>query len=563
MKDYIEAVIEYVKKEKPSKQELAKKKIKLCSTYKIKRIPTDIELLLNAKKEDLEELKPYLHTKPIRTNSGVAVVSIMTAPFKCPHGKCTYCPGGPNSYFGDVPQSYTGNEPATMRGIRNDYDAYLQVMNRLEQYIAIGQNPDKIELIIMGGTFPSYSYEYQEEFARDSFQAMNDFSKLFFNSNSFESFDIDKFKEFFLLPGSIKDGERARKIKEKLLKLKKENKTSLEEAQKENETSNIRCIGMTIETKPDWGLLNHGNHMLKLGCTRVELGIQTLYDKVLKETHRGHTLKDSWDSIRILKDLGFKLNFHMMPGLPGVSKEEDVWCYKELFENPLYRPDMLKVYPTMVMPGTKLNLDYKQGKYKPLDDEEAADILSEMVKYVPEYCRIMRVQRDIPTKYSEDGVTKNNLRQLVEKKMDEKGYELKDIKAREIGNKSIEDPVSLKTVEYESSEGKDFFISLVDNKDKLLGFTRLRFVNDALREEFTENSAMIRELHVYGKAIAIGEDSDKTQHRGFGKKLMNEAERLCKENNKDKLLVISGVGVRKYYEKLGYELEGPYMVKEL
>ena len=563
MKDYIEAVIEYVKKEKPSKQELAKKKIKLCSTYKIKRIPTDIELLLNAKKEDLEELKPYLHTKPIRTNSGVAVVSIMTAPFKCPHGKCTYCPGGPNSYFGDVPQSYTGNEPATMRGIRNDYDAYLQVMNRLEQYIAIGQNPDKIELIIMGGTFPSYSYEYQEEFARDSFQAMNDFSKLFFNSNSFESFDIDKFKEFFLLPGSIKDGERARKIKEKLLKLKKENKTSLEEAQKENETSNIRCIGMTIETKPDWGLLNHGNHMLKLGCTRVELGIQTLYDKVLKETHRGHTLKDSWDSIRILKDLGFKLNFHMMPGLPGVSKEEDVWCYKELFENPLYRPDMLKVYPTMVMPGTKLNLDYKQGKYKPLDDEEAADIISEMVKYVPEYCRIMRVQRDIPTKYSEDGVTKNNLRQLVEKKMDEKGYELKDIKAREIGNKSIEDPVSLKTVEYESSEGKDFFISLVDNKDKLLGFTRLRFVNDALREEFTENSAMIRELHVYGKAIAIGEDSDKTQHRGFGKKLMNEAERLCKENNKDKLLVISGVGVRKYYEKLGYELEGPYMVKEL
>ena len=560
---YLKEVMKYIRKNKPTSKKLSQEKIKLCKKHKLKKIPSNIELLLHLKEEEVKELKPYLHTKPVRTNSGVAVISIMTAPFRCPHGKCTYCPGGPNSYFGDVPQSYTGNEPATMRGIRNDYDAYLQVMNRLEQYIAIGQNPDKVELIIMGGTFPSYDFSYQEEFARDSFQAMNDFSKMFFEKQDFESFNIKKFKEFFLLPGSIKDEERVKKIKEKLLKLKKENKKTLEQAQKENETSNIRCIGMTIETKPDWGLLKHGNNMLKLGCTRVELGIQTLYDKILKETHRGHDLKDSKDSIRILKDLGLKLNFHMMPGLPGVSKEEDIWCYKELFQNPEYRPDMLKVYPTMVMPGTKLYLDYKQGKYEPLSTEDAADIISEMVKYVPEYCRIMRVQRDIPVKYSKGGITKNNLRQLVEIKMKEKGYELKDIKAREIGKEDIKEPIKTEITKYDSSKGEEYFISLIDANKKLLGFTRLRFINENLREEFTPNSAIIRELHVYGKAIAIGEDSEKTQHKGFGKKLMTEAENICKENNKNKLLVISGVGVRKYYEKLGYELEGPYMTKEI
>lgn len=564
-KDYYEEIIDYILLEKPSKEQLAKYKVELCKKQNVKKIPSDIEILLNADEEKVKELRQYLRTKPMRTESGVAVVAIMTAPFACPHGKCTYCPGGPKSYFGDVPQSYTGHEPSTMRGMRNNYDAYLQVMNRLEQYIAIGQNPDKIELIIMGGTFPSYSYEYQEEFARDSYQAMNDFSDLFYyeEGKGMEGFDIEKFKDFFELPGDIKDEERNKKIKEKLLKIKNERKQSLEEAKKKNETSRIRMIGMTIETKPDWGLLNHGNEMLKLGCTRVELGIQTLYDQVLKETHRGHDLQDTKDSIRILKDLGFKLNFHMMPGLPGVSRDEDIWCYKELFENPDYTPDMLKVYPTMVMPGTKLMVDYKLGKYKPLDTEEAADIISEMVKYVPKYCRIMRVQRDIPTKYSEEGVQKNNLRQIVDKKMEDKGYKLRDIKAREIGSKKIEDPVEFEIINYESSGGEDRFISLVDSKDRLLGFVRLRIVSQPQRKEFEEKTGMIRELHVYGQAIAIGKSSDKTQHRGFGRKLMEEAERQAREEGMNKILVISGVGVREYYKKLGYKLEGPYMSKEL
>ena len=566
-KEYFERIISFVEQQKPTKQKLAKEKVRLCKEFSLKKIPSDIEILLNTPDEKVKELRKYLQTKPMRTGSGVAVVAIMTAPFRCPHGKCTYCPGGPKSYFGDVPQSYTGNEPATMRGIRNDYDAFLQVMNRLEQYIAIGQNPDKVELIIMGGTFPSYRTEYQEGFARDAFLAMNVFSDLFYSKDpqkkGLDAFNLDKFKEFFELPGSIKNVERTMRIKKKLLALKEKYLDTLENCQKVNETARIRCIGMTIETKPDWGLLKHGNTMLKLGCTRVELGIQTLYEEVLKETHRGHDLQDSIDSIRILKDLGFKLNFHMMPGLPNVTREQDIWCFEELYKNPDYKPDMLKVYPTMVMQGTKLYVDYITKKYEPLSTDEAADIISEMVKFVPKYCRIMRVQRDIPTKFSKGGVDKNNLRQLVELKMKEKGYSLNDIKAREIGKNKVKYPTSIDVYEYESSKSKDFFISVNDSNDKLLGFVRLRLPHESLREEFDDKTAIVRELHVYGKAIAIGNESDKTQHKGVGKALMAKAEEVAKQQGKTKVLVISGIGVREYYKKIGYTLEGPYMAKQV
>jgi len=564
-KNFFEELVQFVKDNKPSKDDVAKHKVVLCRKLKMKKIPTDIEVLLNAKEKDLVFLRKYLETKPVRTSSGVAVIAIMTSPFKCPHGKCTYCPGGPSSFFGDVPQSYTGHEPSTMRGIRNNFDAYLQVMNRLEQYIAIGQNPDKVELIIMGGTFPSFSQEYQETFVRDALQAMNDFSVLFYRNQGegLEDLDIDKFKEFFVLPGDINSKARTKHIHTKLLALKEANCKDLISTQTLNELAKIRCIGMTIETKPDWGLLTHGNEMLKLGCTRVELGVQTLYEDVLKETHRGHSLKDTMDSIRILRDLGFKLNFHMMPGLPGVSKEQDIWCFKELFDNSNYRPDMLKVYPTMVMPGTKLYLDYKKGKFKPLSTEEAADILSEMINFVPRYCRIMRVQRDIPTKYSFEGITKNNLRQLVDSNMNLKKYKQQDIRAREIKSGKIKDPVDFEIIEYEASKGKEFFISLKDSADKLVGFVRLRFPSEALREEFTNDTAMIRELHVYGKAVAIGEDDGMVQHRGFGRLLMAKAEEIAKLSNKTKMLVISGIGVRQYYKNIGYNSEGPYMSKAL
>lgn len=563
MKEFIGELIDFIKKNNPDKNEISKFKVKLAGKYKLKKVPTDIEIFLNLEKP--KEIEKYLITKPTRTISGVAVVAIMTKPASCPHGKCIFCPGGLNSEFGDVPQSYTGHEPSTMRGIRNHYDAYLQVMNRLEQYVVIGQNPEKVELILMGGTFPFFPDEYQKKFVRDAFQAMNDFSRLFYENNII---NISKFKDFFELPGEKSDKKRLNRIHEKLFKYKEENKLTLEKSKIINMDSQIKCIGLTIETKPDYGFLEHGNLMLELGCTRVELGIQTVYDDVLKKVNRGHTIEDSIKSIRELKDLGFKLNFHLMPGLPGVDSNREREGLKQIFENEVFKPDMVKIYPTMVFNYTGLYSLYKTGKYKPLSTEEAAFLIAEFMSYTPKYCRVMRVQRDIPTQLAFSGVQKNNLRQYIDKKMKENNWICNDIRAREIGHflrdkKNFIINPKLEVIEYNASSGKEFFISINDlNSDSLIGFCRLRFPSQSLRNEITKSTALIRELHVYGTSTAIGIEGE-VQHRGYGRILMDNAEKIAKKNNKTKIVVISGVGVRNYYQKLGYFLEGPYMVKKL
>ncbi len=563
--NYFSELISWIKEEKPTKEEIAKKKIALCKKHRLKRIPTDIEVFLHANKEEAKKIKQYLMTKPVRTGSGVAVVATMTAPYPCPHGSCTYCPGGPNSAFGDTPKSYTGKEPSTMRGARHDYDPYRIIFNRLEQYIVMGQNPDKVEQIIMGGTFPALPKEYQEEYVYYSFKAYNDFSKLFYKDGEL---DLEKFKEFFELPGRVNDEERVKKIKEKVLAIKEKNKKSLEEEQTENENAAIRMIGLTIETKPDWGFKEHGLEMLRLGTTRIELGVQTVYDEVLKAVHRGHDIQDTKRSFAELRDLGFKINAHIMPGLPGpdgkrISKEKDIKAIKELFDNPDYRPDMLKIYPCMVMPGTALEKQYEKGIYEPLTTKEAAEIIVEGKKHVPEYCRIMRVQRDIPTNQITSGVDKTNLRQYVTELAKEKGVNCRCIRCREPRDKTISGEPEIIIREYEASGGKEYFIS-AEKEDKILGFVRLRIPPRSLHPVITEKGALIRELHVYGTAVKIGlTEEEKIQHRGIGKKLMKKAEEIAKKEGRKKMIVISGVGVRNYYRKIGYEKEGPYMVKYL
>lgn len=560
IKLFLEEISLFIRKNNPSKSEIAKHKVVLCRKLGMKKIPTDIELFLNSVQEDADFLRKFLRTKPMRTGSGVAVIAVMSAPGKCPHGKCIYCPGGIGSPFGDVPQSYTGNEPATMRGIRNNYDSYLQVMSRLEQYIAIGQSPEKVELIVLGGTFLSFRKEYKESFIRDVYQAMNDFSTEFYEG---EKLMLEKFKEFFELPGNIKDKKRTESIKAKLLVLKERNKKSLDDSKKENENSIIKCVGLTLETKPDWGFAEHGNEMLEYGCTRVELGIQTLNGNILSKINRGHSIEDTIKSIRELKDLGFKLNFHMMPGLPGSSKENDINDMRELFRNPDFRPDMLKVYPTMVMPGTILEKMSENKEYVPLELDEAVEIISEGLRYVEKYCRVMRIQRDIPSKFASKAISQNNLRQIVSSKIKDKGYEEKDIKAREIGNEELVPPVNLEIIEYDASGGKEFFISYVDSMDRLLGFVRLRFPSLSLRKEITGASAIVRELHVYGESVPVKGEKGNAQHRGYGKKLMAKAEEIASNNGKTKILVISGIGVKSYYKKLGYICDGTYMSKSL
>lgn len=555
MKTAIQELITRIKE-----KDLEKLKKEISKKYKLSKFPSNIEILEELNEEQKQFYKKFLVTKPVRTISGVAPLAVMTKPIPCSHGKCTFCPGGPKSFFGNVPQSYTGNEPSTMRAIRAGYDPYLIVFNRLEQYILLNQIPDKTEVIIQGGTFCSFPEDYQEEVIKYTLKAMNDFSEMFFIKNQF---NFKKFKKFFELPGAIKNKERTIKIQEKLLKIK--GKADLKYEQLRNETAKIRSTALVIETKPDWCREEHINQILKLGTTRVELGVQTLKENVLKITNRGHTLKDTKEAIQLLKDSFLKTTFHMMPGLPQTTKEEDIKMFQKLFENPDYKPDSLKIYPCLVMPGTPLFIQCQRGEFIPLKTGEAAEIIAEAKKFVPEYCRIMRINRDIPSTVIHDGVMNTNLRQIVEEKVRVKGIKCRCIRCREpMGKKVSYQNIKIKKIYYESSGGKEVFISIEDSKnDILLGFCRLRKPYKPFRPEITAKSAGVRELHVYGQATPLGEEG-MVQHKGCGKMLIQEAEKIAEEEwNCDKILVISGIGVREYYKKLKYRKDGVYMSKDL
>jgi len=565
---------------KIDKLELSKLKVVLCSKFNLKKIPTDIEIMLNLSDSALKRIKNALIMKPTRTASGVAVCAVMTPPSKCPHGKCLMCPGGLESFFGDVPQSYTGHEPATKRAIRNDYDPYLQVFNRLEQYSLMGHNFGKVELIIMGGTFPAQPKEFQNQFITYTLKALNDFSHQFFRKGIF---NIKKFKKFFILPCEKSDSNRATILKAKILALKQlKGEANLLREQKRNEKSNIRCVGLTIETRPDYGFFEHGKEMLRLGCTRIELGVQTTSDLSLKTMERGHTLSDSIKSIRELKDLGFKLNFHIMPGLIGSSKKKDIEMIKELFKNPDFRPDMLKIYPCMVTEGTKLYELYKKGEYTPLSTKEACEIITKIYPEIPYYCRIMRIQRDIPTQNIVAGVDMTNLRQYIFESLKNEGTfnSIKEIRHREAGRIRSDLPTKLFIEKYTASKGIEFFISIESIDRKVLyGFCRLRLPHENLalscvdvkekqskspyeKDVSNKKIALVRELHVYGTAINIGGIGE-IQHKGYGKQLLKKAEEIAKESRAKKILVISGIGVREYYKKLGYRKHKTYMAKNL
>ncbi len=562
MEQFYKEIIKEIKKKKLSGKQINKLKIKLCRKYKPSIVPTNAQIILNAEKEDVPKLN--IEVKPSRTVSGVATIAVMTKPYACPHGKCIYCPGGPKSSFGSVPQSYTGREPASRRALRSGFSAYLQVFNRLEQYMVSGHIADKAELIIMGGTFPAMPRSYQKSFVKECFQAMNDFSKTFFKKNRF---DIVKFKKFFELPGDFKNKERVKSVHKRILKLKnktkKTHKTNLKKEQSRNEKAKIRCIGLTIETRPDYASLKEANFMLELGCTRIEVGIQSVYDSILKKILRGHSVKETIKAFQTLKDLGFKINAHYMLGLPGSSKKRDLEGLEELFKNEKFRPDMLKIYPCMVFKGTKLYNLWKKGAYRPITTKQAVGIISKFKKFVPEYVRIMRVQRDIPTIFSSAGVDRTNLRQYVQQLMKEKGTKCRCIRCREAGrlNKKVRKAV-IKITEYKASGGTEFFIEATSRDGKaLIGYCRLRIPSETLRKEIN-NAAIIREIHIYAPLVEIGKKSKTSfQHRGVGKKLVEKAEKIAKEHKKKKILALAGIGAKPYFKKFGYKKQGVYMSK--
>ncbi|UCF50384.1 MAG: tRNA uridine(34) 5-carboxymethylaminomethyl modification radical SAM/GNAT enzyme Elp3 [Thermoplasmatales archaeon] len=511
-----------------TKEELHKRKVKLCKKYKIDVIPSDSEILAHLPEdfsdEDRDIAVSILRKKSMRTISGVAIVAVMTSPENCPHGLCIPCPGGPDY---NTPQSYTGYEPAAMRGQLNDFDPFLQTKSRINQLKAIGHSVDKIDFILMGGTFTSRTPFYQKWFVKRCFDALNN-----------------------------------------------EESKSLEAAKKYNETASSRCIGLTVETRPDWFRLSHADLVLKLGATRVELGIQTVFDDILYNIKRGHTITDSINATRIAKESGFKVCYHLMPGLPGSDEKKDIESFQEIFENQDFKPDMIKIYPTLIIKGTKLYDLWKKGEYKPLTTKNASILISKIKNFVPEWIRIQRIQRDVPSPYIDAGVDKSNLRQIVQEEMKNQGFECNCIRCREFGHKSLinkielnENNISLNLNFYKASGGDEIFISLVEeNYDCLIGYLRLRDIINPHRYELQKNQCMIiRELKVVGRELSIGKkEKEALQHKGYGKELIREAERICfEEYDKKNLFVLSGVGVKDYYRKLGFKDNGVYLEKYL
>jgi elongator complex protein 3 len=451
-------------------------------------------------------LKPLKNEvrKPTKTISGITPVAVMLPPKTCKHGICLYCPSL------DVPQSYTPKSPVVMRAAEVGYDAYEQVKARIKAFQAMHHPTEKIELIIMGGTFLEYEKDFQYDFIKRCYDALNE----------------------------------------------KTSKT-LEQAQKLNETAEYRCVALCVETRPD-ECVQYIGRMREWGITRVELGVQMLDDKIYKLIQRGHDVKDVVNSTKALKDAGFKIGYHIMPGLPGSNTKKDLQLFKKLFLDEKFKPDQLKIYPCQVIKGSKLEEQYWKKKYLPYTKEQIEGLLSKMLKLVPRYCRVMRMMREIPPDYLIAGTTRIDLRKDIEKELRNEKDKIKEIRFREVGfNQSKLDLNSLemKITKYQASGGKEYFLEIVNKDDILFGLLRLRIIKD---------KSIIRELHIYGQSLELGKkNSNASQHKGFGRMLMKEAEKIAKKEKTKKISVISGVGVREYYRRLGYKLEDTYMVKDL
>ncbi len=449
-----------------------------------------------------------------RTISGVTPVAVMGKPIGCP-GECVYCPT-----FPDAPKSYTSESPAVLRAKLCNYKPRRQVEERLRILSDMGHPADKVELIVMGGTFLAYPEEYQYQFIKDCYDGLNG------------------------IPSP-----------------------SLEAAKQMNETAEYRCVGLCIETRPDWCREEEVRRMLEFGTTRVELGVQTLDDDIYRLVKRGHTVAEVVRATKLLKDYGFKVYYHWMPGLPGSSPEHDLELSQELFANDRFRPDGLKLYPTLDVAGTELETWYRGDRYQPYPMDEMADLMMNIKTLIPNYVRISRVMRDIPSKFIVAGCKDLALRSALKKRMEEIGVRCNCIRCREYGHRlrdgwKIGEPY-LRRVDYEASGGKEVFLSFEDEDETLFGLLRMRVASSAVGNE---DLAMVRELHVFGSEVPLGEKRvGATQHRGLGGQLLKEAERIARDEfQARRVAIISGVGAREYFRsECGYELDGAYMVKGL
>jgi elongator complex protein 3 len=467
-----------------------------------------------------------LRKRAVRTMSGIAPVAVLTKPYPCP-GNCVFCPTEK-----DVPQSYLSNEPAVMRAIRCSYDPYIQVQDRLRALTDNGHEPNKIELIVIGGTWSYLPENYKYWYIANLFAGANEYrvNKL-----------ITEKKGKYQIKASLKVLKEALRVE-----------------QKKNEKAAYRIIGLTLETRPDYIDKKELEEMRALGCTRVELGVQIIDDKILEKNKRGNTISDIAHATGLLRDYGFKITYHLMPGLPGATPVLDLKRFQQLFSDERFQPDQIKFYPTVVTAGSELFEWWKKGEYEPYSETELKNLIIACKRVVPEYVRIIRLIRDIPGESIVAGNKITNLRQV----MKQEGAECRCIRCREAKEEIIDAKKSeFKVLKYEAAGGVEYFLSIVSLDDKtLFGFCRLRI---SANNFFGKGPlAMIRELHIYGELVPIGNER-KVQHSGLGKRLLREAERIAKNAGCAKIYVISGIGARDYYRKSVYRLAGTYMVKTL
>ena len=512
-------IIDLIFSKHPSPADVTRLKIEVCRNHHLDSVPRNSALLAAALPHERSALRSLLLVKPTRTLSGVAPVAVMTSPAPCPHGKCLPCPGGPEHPYAS-PQSYTGEEPAALRAREHGYDPFAQVTARLGQFELLGHHVDKVELIVMGGTMTARPESYQEWFVASAVRAMNQYRGGHGGSTTAGIF-------------------------------------------RQNEYSPVRCIGITFETRPDWCREEHVRLMLSLGVTKVELGVQQLDDDLLAFNRRGCTTKDTIEANRICRDAGLKVGFHVMPNLPGATIEQDRRMFEELFSDPSFRPDFLKIYPTLVTPGSAIERLWQEGSYSPYDEDDLIDIVAYGKSLLPEYVRLQRIQRDIPAKLIVAGSRHSNFRQLCQNRLISQGKRCRCIRCREAGRLAGEGPRELRVLRYDAVGGREHFISAVSG-DSLVGFARLRTGGERWMEETTD-AALLRELHVYGSIVPLGSQPapDQRQHRMVGRDLLAAAEEEAAAEGYREIAVMSGIGVRPYYRRHGYERRGPYMGKGL
>ena len=505
------------------------KKYRISCPNNIKLLKAYHELLKMKRVKKSEKIENLLMTRPIRSLSGIVNVSVLTKPYPCP-GKCIYCP-----LEKGMPKSYLSGEPAAERAKRLKFNPYLQVEKRIEMLENEGHSTDKIELRIVGGTWSYYPKHYQNWFVKRCFEAGN-------NRNS-------KLKNRASIYGS--EGEEEDKVLFACQNLKI--------IQRQNEKAKHRIVGLSVETRPDFITISEIKQLRKLGVTMVELGVQSIYDDVLRLNLRGHGVIETILATKLLKDAGFKVLYQMMPNLPGSDLKKDKEMFEELFSNPDFQPDLLKIYPCALLKEAPLYKLWKAGKYKPYTDNQLIDFIKSIKKKIPYYVRIQRITRDIPSQRILVGGAKiSNLRQILAEKIKKENWRCHCIRCREVKEKyNPEEKVYLFRQDYEASGGKEIFLSFENrNRTKLYSLLRLRITS--------QNKAIVREIHTYGQLVPVAEKNLAPQHRGFGKKIIKETEKIAKkEFDLNKIAVISGFGARNYFRKLGYKLENTYMIKNL